>query len=564
MPIAKTNYTNRDYDNFMVELEDFIKAKYPKIWNDLYESNAMKVSTEVGSYTGDNLAFFQDFQFNEGKFVNCQERINMVAHAKMLGYELRSPSAALVVLTATCEAFTGTCTLVRGTKIKTDEADITFTLPEESILTGTSGTTFSLNAVQADVRNDMFFSTGQTWQKYRTGFPDVAYNDTLAPVIRVDGVVWTKVKSLWAQTAGNFYEGTFTGDLYFSVLFGDGVHGSKPGTNATVTIDYFTTKGAEGNKSVDKVSDTITGTLSGGGTLNFSVTNPADANGGEEEESVEEARKNAPLYYASAQRCVTADDFKVFALKYPGIIKASVMIYNAMKIVTLYPIATGWVAPNQTLKDNLAEYIRALMMVGTVLRVEDPTFIPITITGTIYYKPTILQSQVLANVTSNLQEFFYPSDPSMSENDLGRDIRMSDIISLLQNTDGVEYLDLGKLSCERAPLYDVWHGSGIIANIETLTSAIPETWTIAFTSPTAFSVTGSVTGLQTNTGTVGTTYVTDQPMLRFLITAGTSPYETADRARIVTSYYKGNVNIEDNEYGTRGVIAFNYIKFGTV
>ena len=59
-------------------------------------------------------------------------------------------------------------------------------------------------------------------------------------------------------------------------------------------------------------------------------------------------------------------------------------------------------------------------------------------------------------------------------------------------------------------------GNGLIDDIDGGVNAPSETWTIAMTSPTAFTVTGSVSGAQ-STGTTGANYTTSGNPLTSLI-----------------------------------------------
>jgi phage tail sheath protein FI len=75
-------------------------------------------------------------------------------------------------------------------------------------------------------------------------------------------------------------------------------------------------------------------------------------------------------------------------------------------------------------------------------------------------------------------------------------------------------------------------GNGTMSSIAIDTGAVAETWSIVFTSPTAFSVTGSVSGA-TATGTVGAPY--DNGKIAFVITAGTTPFVVNDEFQLTVS-----------------------------
>jgi phage tail sheath protein FI len=74
-------------------------------------------------------------------------------------------------------------------------------------------------------------------------------------------------------------------------------------------------------------------------------------------------------------------------------------------------------------------------------------------------------------------------------------------------------------------LTHVTAGAGQPSSLVADTLAVAEVWTIAMTSATAFSVTGSVSGVQA-TGTVGAPY--DNNRINFILNAGTIPFVAGD------------------------------------
>ena len=94
-------------------------------------------------------------------------------------------------------------------------------------------------------------------------------------------------------------------------------------------------------------------------------------------------------------------------------------------------------------------------------------------------------------------------------------------------------------------------GNGAISNIAAGTIAIPETWTITFTSATAYTVQGSVSGL-TATGVVGFAY--DNGFISFMINAGTSAFVAGDEFVMVLSSVNLNNPLGANDAAKRVAI----------
>lgn len=73
-------------------------------------------------------------------------------------------------------------------------------------------------------------------------------------------------------------------------------------------------------------------------------------------------------------------------------------------------------------------------------------------------------------------------------------------------------------------------GNGTVTRIFGTTATVTETWTLTFTSPTAFNVVGSVSG-SAAAGTVGTPYT--NTWIEFKVVAGTSAFVSGDTFTIV-------------------------------
>jgi len=85
--------------------------------------------------------------------------------------------------------------------------------------------------------------------------------------------------------------------------------------------------------------------------------------------------------------------------------------------------------------------------------------------------------------------------------------------------------DYFQFSTKYVPASYTGTGNGTMNNIVVDALAITENWTVTFTSPTAFTVTGSITGPSTS-GTVGVPY--DNNYLNFTIAAGATPFIAGD------------------------------------
>jgi hypothetical protein len=103
-------------------------------------------------------------------------------------------------------------------------------------------------------------------------------------------------------------------DTGFNLQFGNGLIGYQPEPGSTVQVTTELTKGADGNI----ISGSITGKTTDiktrisddeGRAVNYTVTNPAPGSGGEDEEDIEQVRRNSITNLTALERLVTENDY---------------------------------------------------------------------------------------------------------------------------------------------------------------------------------------------------------------------------------------------------------------
>jgi len=124
---------------------------------------------------------------------------------------------------------------------------------------------------------------------------------------------YTEYPSLFlmdASTKGYVSRRTDTG---INIQFGNGLIGYQPEAGATILVNLSITEGADGNviSGSIKSGDRIYNTTDAGITeiVQYNITNPSPAFNGEDEESLEEIRRNAITNISALERIVTENDF---------------------------------------------------------------------------------------------------------------------------------------------------------------------------------------------------------------------------------------------------------------
>lgn len=555
--IIRRIYTGRDYDSFKERLIYHLQEKFPATFNDLHEGHIVSMIIELCSKLSDEQMFFLEHYFNELFIDTCGERRNMTSICKLIDYRMRNLTAATVLLDCTCDGYYPyILTIPKGTLIST-RASVVFYVKQDYTFNGE--TSFQIEAMEGSLREDLYTSNGKTNQVFYSSFDSVADNAGIK--VLVDDTEWEEVDTLWDIETGNYYERDHTSDLKIKISFGDNVHGNIPPSGASIKLQYGTCSGLSGNIAKAKIDTSITGEITGGaGTIAIAVNNTENAaSGGDTAESVDEARINAPLSLKAVDRLITADDYKGFALKFPGVLAASVAIDNILNLVTVYIVGNGYTTPTPSLIADLKTALQAERVVGLVIDVQAPTFVKVDLGGEVIVKDNYALSDVKVEVEAALKEYFEPEDPLASQKDFGQHVRLSDVIRLIDEQEGVDYVNLERLS--RLPTVQLinWHSTTAeIINLSLGTTAKQEIWTLKANTLTKFSLIGSVSGYQTNTGHVNIQYNSDEGQLGFTLSQGVDELEAGDLARIQTSAYLGNLRVAASEFVLLGNMDFSY------
>lgn len=179
-------------------------------------------------------------------------------------------------------------------------------------------------------------------------------------VARVDGVAWTEVPSLFDQPPDARVYALRQDDAgNTTVQFGDGTEGARlPGGTDNLRFAYRRGLGAAGNVGAGSISTLISRPL---GVK--AARNPAPAGGGEDAESVDDARRNLPLTVLTMGRAVSLQDHADLARAFAGIAKADAAWFDGRGehgvLITAAGVGGDAVAPGGPLHANLLAALRA-------------------------------------------------------------------------------------------------------------------------------------------------------------------------------------------------------------
>jgi predicted phage baseplate assembly protein len=263
-------------------------------------------------------------------------------------------------------------------------------------------------------------------------------------------VPWTAVE--------DFYPAGPTDTVYVldaiagTVTFGDGDHGLIPPAGSLITASYRYGGGAGANVPAGAAS-ALQGPVPG----IAAVTNASAAAGGQDAQSVDELKQQAPAMLRSQQRVVTAADYIAQAIAVPGVGRATVVplanpafpgvaVPGALTVVivpsVLWP-GDDVPLPPPMLKEAVGLKLEDMRPVAAEVYVDGPTFHMVTLIARIEVQPYASPDQVRLNVTAALDAALWPlplpqPDGSVSTpRDFGADFYPSSLYRAILEVSGV-------------------------------------------------------------------------------------------------------------------------------
>jgi len=556
--VPQIDYTSKDFDSIINDLVNRIQFFNPE-WTDFNESDFGITMLELFAFTADGLHYNLDRQANECFLPTAVKRESVVKLLKLIDYELPSAQPASVDLTFTLDSTElSPVTILAGTECQTegDEDPVFFETTEDLIIPAgqLSGIVGAFEGLSKN--EDLPVSDGLSFQQ-----------KIIQQVPIIDGTIetfidegsgdqeWTEVDSLASSGSTDLHYITQRdADDIVSIFFGDNANGKIPLLNSTIRSEFRLGGGLRGNVGANTVVVINSTILLSGQPIILTVNNVNSASGGVDRQSASEAKILGPRSLQTLDRAVTPNDYKTLAETIPGVAKAIANPEGFMN-VDVFIAPNGGGLPSTALKDQVEAFLDARNCTGTLITMRDPTYVDVDILGAVIVKSNFVnkdvETAVLAAITAELAF-------TNQLRSFGTSVFLSDIFALIDNIEGVSHVNLDKMAPNPFVTLQIWTGDGVFSAVELGLRAVDEIWTIAFTSPTEFAVTGSVSGIQTNTGTINNQYSSDLGEVTFTITSGINPNNIGDVATFRASERIGNIELLASELAQEGTIALTF------
>jgi predicted phage baseplate assembly protein len=273
--------------------------------------------------------------------------------------------------------------------------------------------------------------------------------------VSANGAAWTAVTTLYNQPpTAQVYTVINQPGGGATVQFGDGVEGATlPTGQSNIQATYRTGIGSAGNVTAGAISTLMDRPVGVSG-----VTNPLPATGGQDPQSVDDVRENAPLSVLTLGRAVSITDYQNFAASFAGIAKASaIWIPNgANRGVFLTVAAAGGAAlpPGNLTLANLISALRNYSNPNVAVYAQSYLETTFGLKADLRYDPAYSSPAVQAAVLELLLQTY-----SFANRTFGQGVSADEIAALIQGVPGVIAVNVTSLKViATSPAGDI--GSG--------------------------------------------------------------------------------------------------------
>jgi hypothetical protein len=435
--MPQINVTELDFDTIKQNLKTFMQSQ-AEFSDYNFEGSALSVLLDTLAYNTHYNAVLAHLLANESFLDSAIKRTSVVSLAKTLGYTPRSRRCAVATVNFTItpsNTYTSsTYTLPRDTVFTASFDGTTYTfVPSEAVtatLQDVSGTPkfvfLNLKLKEGKrISNSFLITDGKQLDPVIIPNKDVD-TSTLRVRVQTTGsnfnfetyVLHTGILDIDESSKVYFLEETIEG--LYSITFGDDVIGKKLTVGNVVIVDYINTNGVAANGAgrlgtANQKFD-CNATLTGGGEIREPILTIAAASGGQNKESIDSIKINAPKYNSARERGVTASDYKSLILaSNENIQSCSVWggesndppIYGKV-FISLDPIP-GQIITQQD-KDNIvSNIIDPRGSIAILPEFVDPEYTFITLKVGVVYNvnaTTLTPGQLEESVSNAISDFF--------------------------------------------------------------------------------------------------------------------------------------------------------------
>ena len=418
--------TELDFDEIKTNLKTHMQSQDAfKDYN--FEGSAMNTLLDVLSYNTHYNAIYGNMVANEMFLDSAVKRDSVVSLAKHLGYTPRSSVSSTARLNVTINSPSGnpaTLTMPKGTVFRARVSGTNYQFVNLSAITITP-TEGVYQFTNLDVKEGTLLNLQYT-KDSNTASQRFLLDEPNIDITTLKVTVQTSVTDITQNTfteASNILDIGATSKVHFldavesghyEVTFGDDVLGQALADGNIVILEYVVCNEDDPNGASEFTLQSAVG-----GSTNATITTVINAQNGGPRETLDSIKFNAPKYYSSQNRAVTAEDFKVILPKlYNNVDTMQVWggedndppVYG--KVFMAIKPKTGKTLTTSTKNAIKSTYLAGKTMVSITPEIVDAGYICIIPTINVYWNPNITSatSTEIATKVRNVVEEYAQND----------------------------------------------------------------------------------------------------------------------------------------------------------
>jgi hypothetical protein len=250
--------------------------------------------------------------------------------------------------------------------------------------------------------------------------------------VESDNISWSRTDSFATAESGDaLFLVLPEEDASCDILFGESPFGLRPNVGTIFTVKFLKGGGIAGNLPVSPA--TVTAQPLGSPRLISTVTMLLPASGGTTQESIEEIKARASLYFFTQNRVVNPADAVALILGYGGFIKAYAYCWGRNLYIYAQPTDGSIATPTQL--TALGDFLQPITVMGYTVVPSGTTYINCAdIALTVFVQSGYAFATIETEVRQIVDIFFDP----VREADYGKEFVFSALIDfIVSNVEGV-------------------------------------------------------------------------------------------------------------------------------
>jgi hypothetical protein len=326
--INRVAYSGYDFDTWLDEFRNRLQAQFGAIYNEFAVSSQGQVLFDHVAYALDTLSFYLDRRASDLYLISARTQESVARLTRQLGYKMSSAVASSVDLQVSLtQTYPFAVTIPVGFQFVNTEGFIFEVSESVVILSGDTGPV-TVPAYEGETVSENFVSEGTVNQEFRLDrVPSGKFVVAGRFEVLVDGSPWERQDFIEYGT-NDVYE-VNTERSPATLEFGDGIAGNVPAQGASIVATYVATSGKTGRVAENTITAARSNLVVNFTTIPLVVNNPESAVGGDDPETLAQARSQAGRVFKSRQVAVTQQDHETLAQSFAGPVAGRVAVAKA-------------------------------------------------------------------------------------------------------------------------------------------------------------------------------------------------------------------------------------------